>query len=150
VERKNSLRSLLPLLFATIMVMTGPTSSRAATVKSEVHSKPDGYTVWFVVTSKKGFKPGDTWTLRTDASKVRLPGHSTWRVFHKGDSIRFECEGWVRPPAEAIFVVDGRNIGKIGYSYDIERKSGSGTVEGPCRRQCEPASFDPPSFLGSH
>jgi hypothetical protein len=146
VERKNTLRSILPLLFAAIMMMTGPTSSWAATVKAEVHAKPDGFTVWFIVTSNKGFKPGDTWTLHSDATKVRLPGHSHWRVFRTGSSIRFECEGWVRPPAEAVFVVDGRNIGRISYSYDIESKSGEGTVEGPCRRQCDPAILDQPFF----
>ena len=148
MERKNSLRSLLPLLFATIIVTTSPTSSWAATVKSEVHPRPGGFTVCYIVTSKRGFNPGDTWTLYTDSTEVRLPSQSCWHAFRLGDSIMFECEGWVSPPAEEVFVVDGRNIGKIGYSYDIESKSGNGTAEGPCRLDCDTPPPDFPSLSG--
>ncbi len=149
MERKSSLRSLLFLLFATLMVVTGPTSSWAATVKSEVHYKPGGFTIWYIVTSRKGFQPGDTWTLYTDAVRVRLPSGSSWFASHSGSTITFQCEAWASPPAEAVFIVDGRNIGHIGYSYDIESKSGDGTVDGPCRQECDTTPFNlPPSSIG--
>ena len=145
MERKNSLRPLLfTLLCATIIVIAGPTLSRASAVrvKSEVHAKPGGYTVWYIVTSRKGFQPGDKWTLYTDSSKFKLPSGSCWHATRSGKTITFESETWTSPPAAAVFVVYGRKIGKISYSYNIESKSGGGKADGPCKHHCNTAPPD--------
>ena len=97
MERKNPLRSSLFLFFAIIMVVTGPTRGRAATVRSEVHRKSDGFAVWYIVTSRRGFRPGDTWTLYTDCSRVRLPKGSCWCASRSGNQITFNAKRGLPP-----------------------------------------------------